>query len=218
LVIIYYNSRVRTEIQDSLIFKSDDKTLRHLDKLKESNKEIENIICWLEEYSGSGKSKEIYNNIRKKTEKVKNPEVIKKLIAESIKPAEYLLTEKSLCEYDSNYSTSKLYPYIPGMNDFNSITSIDSSDFNIFIFDQEVGKENTLSMVSCYIFLNQGLYSIIEYTHFENFLDLIVKGYNRKNSYHNDLHAADVEQTCYIYERYGNIKYVSILFNLESLT
>jgi hypothetical protein len=85
---------------------------------------------------------------------------------------------------------------------------IDRPEFNIFLFDEQVGKENTLSMISCYIFLNLGLYSIIQYENFENFLEVIVKGYSRNNPYHNDLHAADVEQTCYIYQRYGNMKEV----------
>jgi hypothetical protein len=50
-----------------------------------------------------------------------------------------------------------------------------------------------------------GLYSIIDYTKFENFIEHIAKGYYRKNPYHTDLHAADVEQTSYILLKYGNL-------------
>jgi hypothetical protein len=39
-----------------------------LDKLKENNKEIQNIICWLEEFNISTYTKDIYSNIKKKQE------------------------------------------------------------------------------------------------------------------------------------------------------
>lgn len=111
---------------------------------------------------------------------------------------------------DSLYSSNLNYMTNPNFLDVNEdvIMSIDSPEFDIFQLEKVVGKENTLSTVSCYIFITNGLYSIINYTNFENFLDLITNGYDRKNPYHNDLHAADVEQTCYMYLKYGSLREV----------
>jgi hypothetical protein len=77
-MVINSNTRVKGEIQDSLIFKSDDKTLKHLDKLKENNKEIQNIICWLEEFNISSYTKDLYSNVKKKRETCDNISVINK--------------------------------------------------------------------------------------------------------------------------------------------
>jgi hypothetical protein len=209
---------VRNEIQDSLIFKSDDQTLRHLDKLKDGNQDIQNIIGWLENYSAGNNDKDIYNNIKKKSEQ--RLATITANFRDKDWNNDYLLTNQSIMsEYDSFYNTGKNNNLTNNMLDLNSqnnFSTIDSPDFNIFIFDEQVGKENTLSMISCYIFLNLGLYSIIQYEHFENFLELIYKGYSRNNTYHNDLHAADVEQTCYLYQRYGYMKEVKLFTYISS--
>ena len=73
-----------------------------------------------------------------------------------------------------------------------SINKIETQEFNIFKLEEEVGAENTLSVISCYIFNSNNLYSYFNYNKFENFLQAITKGYNRENPYHTDLHAADV--------------------------
>ena len=92
------------------------------------------------------------------------------------------------------------------------ISSIEDPSFNIHKLEEAVGQENTLSTVSCYIFISLGLYSMINYSYFENFIAEITKGYYRSNPYHNDLHAADVEQTCYLYLICGNVKEVFSIF------
>jgi hypothetical protein len=149
-------------------------------------------------------NKEIYNHFKKKSEQKLTTSANPFKEKES-NVQEFLFTNQSeLSEYDSFYNTGK----INSLNDHSSFSYIDSPDFNIFLFDEQVGKENTLSMISCYIFLNLGLYSIVQYEHFENFLELVFDGYSRNNPYHNDLHAADVEQTCYIFQRHGFMKEV----------
>ena len=80
-----------------------------------------------------------------------------------------------------------------------TILNIETQDFNIFKLEEEVGAENTLSVVGCYILTVYGLYSKINYDKFEKFIQAITKGYNRENPYHTDLHAADVTQTCLVY-------------------
>ena len=112
---------------------------------------------------------------------------------------------------------SKLKSHTSTYLDFSEecISTIELPNFNIFKLEKEVGSENTLSTVSCYVFISLGLYSIIEYNSFEKFLQEITKGYSRKNSYHTDLHAADIEQTCFLYLKYGKIAEVAKLTNLD---
>ncbi len=42
--------------------------MKHLSKLKEENKEIQNIICWLEEFNISTYTKDMYSSLKKKQE------------------------------------------------------------------------------------------------------------------------------------------------------
>ena len=84
--------------------------------------------------------------------------------------------------------------------------TIETPDFDIFSLENQVGQEHTLSVVSCYIFTTCGLYSLIQYKKLEEFVKEITKGYIRANPYHNDLHAADVTQTCFSYMKKTNLK------------
>lgn len=51
--------------------------------------------------------------------------------------------------------------------------------------EKQVGEKNILSIISCYVFTSMGFYSFINYTHFDNFVQEMVKGYYRDNPYHN---------------------------------
>ncbi len=65
------------------------------------------------------------------------------------------------------------------------ISQIEESYFNIFDLEKEVGENNILSTIICYVFSSMGFYSFINYSKFENFIHEITNGYNRKNPYHN---------------------------------
>jgi hypothetical protein len=93
-------------------------------------------------------------------------------------------------------------------NDY-SITAINDPNFDIFDMVETIGKDNVLSTITCYVFIQLGLYCLINYEYFENFIDVVQKGYNKNNPYHNDIHAADVEQTCFVYYRYANLRDVN---------
>jgi hypothetical protein len=75
------------------------------------------------------------------------------------------------------------------------LKSIEDISFNIFKFDVEVGRDLTLPAVSNYIFHMYDLFDTINSKNFETFVTRVRLGYN-KNPYHNDIHAADVLQTC----------------------
>ena len=99
-----------------------------------------------------------------------------------------------------------------------SIAKIEQQDFNIFKLEDEIGTENTLTIIGCYIFTSYGFYSVIQYNKLEKFLQEITKGYIRDNPYHNDLHAADVTQTCMIYVKHAKMKELFSLTDLDLMT
>ena len=88
---------------------------------------------------------------------------------------------------------------------FYELFNIDDKDFNIFEFEQKVGRENTLPLVGKYIFDYFNFGEIINKGQFNNWCRRISEGYNRNNSYHTDLHAADVTHTSFIYFKVGLI-------------
>ena len=91
-------------------------------------------------------------------------------------------------------------------NSFTDYSKIEEKDFDIFDFDNNVGKKNTLTLIGNYIFVKYSLNSVIKKDKFNNWCKKLTEGYSRKNPYHSDLHAADITQTCLIYLQYGKIK------------
>ena len=86
------------------------------------------------------------------------------------------------------------------------ISNIETQEFNILKLEEQVGKENTLSVIACYIFTNFYLYYLFPYMKLENFFRAITLGYHRENPYHTDLHAADVTQSCMLYAIKADLK------------
>ena len=87
----------------------------------------------------------------------------------------------------------------------NNFVNIDDKNFDIFEFENKVGKQNTLLLIGRYIFNYFKFGDVVNQIKYDNWVDKIAKGYNRKNFYHHDLHAADIAHTSYIYLRYGLI-------------
>ena len=87
----------------------------------------------------------------------------------------------------------------------NILFNIDDKDFNIFEFEKNVGKENTLPLIGKYIYNYFNFGDIINQSKYINWCKKITEGYNRNNPYHTDLHAADITHTTYIYFKVGLI-------------
>ena len=102
--------------------------------------------------------------------------------------------------------------YQKNLNCFNNI---DEKTFDIFEFEKKVGKENTLLLMSKYIYNYFNFTDLINQTKFDNWCDKIAKGYNRTNFYHHDLHAADITQSSYIYLKFGLIHEIAKLDTLD---
>ena len=91
--------------------------------------------------------------------------------------------------------------------DINHIMNlhIDEQNFNIFEFKEKVGRENTLLFIGNFILKKLSLTKVINFDKFSNWCKKIAEGYIKTNPYHNDIHGADVAQTCLLYIKYGRI-------------
>ena len=104
-------------------------------------------------------------------------------------------------EDKKNISIAKTSLDLINLNEFN----INDKDFDIFDFNEKVGRENTLELMGRYIYDYFDLSEIINKTKYNNWCRKISEGYNRNNFYHTDLHAADIAQTSFIYFKEGAI-------------
>ena len=98
-------------------------------------------------------------------------------------------------------------------NNVKNFINIEDKNFNIFEFESKVRKENTLLLISKYIFNYFKFGEIVTQSKFDNWVEKIAKGYNRNNLYHHDLHAADVAHTAFIFFKYGLIHETAKLDN-----
>jgi hypothetical protein len=90
------------------------------------------------------------------------------------------------------------------------LKNINSFDFNIFELNQIIEKK-TLHYVLHEIFDSFDYFDqLIDENKYKNFIYQIIAGYNRNVSYHNDLHAADVLQTTYMFLTKGELISVRI--------
>ena len=96
----------------------------------------------------------------------------------------------------------------PSKIDSNLYKDIETQKFNIFKLEKKIGRENILPLIGYYVFNYFGFDEIIKYNKFEKWCQKISDGYIRKNYYHNDLHAADITQTCLIYFKMGEFEKV----------
>jgi len=83
---------------------------------------------------------------------------------------------------------------------------IETENFDIFELDKKAGRDNVLPLIGYYIFNRLGFHDIINYNKFEKWCIKISDGYSKTNSYHTNIHAADITQTCLIYFKLGKIK------------
>lgn len=86
--------------------------------------------------------------------------------------------------------------------------NIETQEFNIFKLESEIGRENVLPLIGYYVYKYFGFEEIINNNKFENWCQKIADGYVRNNFYHNDLHAADITQTCLLYFKMGEFETV----------
>jgi hypothetical protein len=142
----------------------------NIDEIKRENKDYQTILSWLEEYS---------------TIKINVADDLAKVKLNSIRTTE-TISLSAVKTFLSKEKSKYLDTFRTDTISFSEscIITIEEPTFDIFKIENEVGKENTLSTISCYIFTSMGLYSLIQYEKFENFIQAITKGYSRANPYH----------------------------------
>ena len=104
---------------------------------------------------------------------------------------------------NSKSTNSKFCP--PSQIDSNLYKNIETQEFNIFHLEKKIGRENILPLIGYHVFNSFNFGEIIKFDKFENWCKKISDGYIRKNYYHNDLHAADITQTCLLYFKMGEV-------------
>lgn len=92
----------------------------------------------------------------------------------------------------------ELTSMLQNLNDFN---------FDVFKFD-EVSRNNCLYYYTFELFGKYEFFLNIEEKTFKKFITSIKEGCSRNNSYHNDIHALDVLQTCVAIIENGNFTQV----------
>lgn len=101
------------------------------------------------------------------------------------------------------FSSSSL-PFIIKANKIESI--FDEIDFNIFKYVKDAGRISVLYNISNAILDKYNFFTFINSQRFHTFIDKIRVGYDYLIPYHNDLHAADVLQTCHFIINSDSIK------------
>ena len=194
---------VKRQLQIYLDIKPDAYTFKNLERMKQSQPNLKIKLGWMEEYSQLNQEEDIYKMVRRT---YKSNTIIKK--------SNDNINYKVLIKRNSlNPGLIKLKKIeggkIMNMNKINeNLLDFKSPNFDIFKLENKVGKENILPVTSTYIFVSFNLFSIVDYTKFENFIFKVANGYIRENPYHTDLHAADVVQSLLVYTLFGNLQKV----------
>ena len=181
-------------------------------------------LTWLEEYSTIKQKDIIQKQLNQlptsflKRKSVNDLGDIKVILENELKNSSNRNSSKtllSLCNNPNNISIEKDFIIF----NENLISNIENENFNIFKLDAEVGRDQTLGIICFYIFNSFGIYNLIKYPIFENFIKKITRGYIRENPYHNDLHAGDVTQTCMLFIKKGKLNdYIKLdLYSLCAL-
>jgi hypothetical protein len=191
----------RHQIQINYEFKPDANTFKNIERyeLKRPTQQIK--LGWMKECSLLNNHIDIFNII-KKDEKEK-----KRIFTAPHKRPSFTMLYQPL--------------RIPSItnNKINSVSeellNFESPSFNIFKLEQSIGEANILPTVSIYACSSLGLYTLLDYNKFESFVFEITKGYNRRNPYHTDLHAADLVQTALLFVIYGELQRVLHLTTVD---
>ena len=171
------NSRKQLNLNNSIHFQTMLDNNINNNKIKETKNQKKLLVKTKTEYEMRNKSTGVKD--------VKRPELSQKVEIKKI----YLIDRINII-YEKN---------------LKNFINIDDKNFNIFEFENKVGKESTLLLIGKYISNYFKFGDIINQANYDNWVEKIAKGYNRKNYYHHDLHAADIAHTSYIYLRYGLI-------------
>jgi len=198
---------MKKQLELFLDFKPDTYNYKNLEKMKENEPSLKMKLGWMEQYSILNQEEELYKVVRRK---FKSKTIIKKQENEK-----NLMKRQSLNTEINSFSEGN----IMNMDKINdNLLDFQSSNFDIFKLQNKVGRDNILPVTATYVFISLNLFSIIDYTKFEQFIFATANGYHRENPYHSDLHAADIVQTILLYIIYGNLQKLLDLNEIDLLS
>ena len=181
-------------------------------KINKSNSKSNNKIS----NSKNSKSLILADNIISNTDQkisVNNNKITNYIIKKRLKSNQKISNKKPTISLHKNSNNKKfnemieqdisIIEYVNSNSDI--FNNIETENFNIFELDKKAGRSNVLPLIGYYIFNRLGFYDIINYNKYEKWCKKIDEGYSRANSYHTNIHAADITQTCLIYFKLGKI-------------
>ena len=181
-------------------------------KINKSNSKSNNKIS----NSKNSKSLILADNIISNTDQkisVNNNKITNYIIKKRLKSNQKINNKKPTIFLHKNSNNKKfnemieqdisIIEYVNSNSDI--FNNIETENFNIFELDKKAGRSNVLPLIGYYIFNRLGFYDIINYNKYEKWCKKIDEGYSRANSYHTNIHAADITQTCLIYFKLGKI-------------
>jgi hypothetical protein len=106
----------------------------------------------------------------------------------------------------------------PSSINFDLYKNIETQEFNIFKLEKIIGREMILPLIGYYVYNTFNFGEILKYKKFEKWCQNTADGYIRSNYYHNDLHAADITQTCLLYFKLGDLQKKHNFYKYEICT
>ena len=209
---------VQNELKLNLELRPDVYSLDKIEKMENAKPSIKMELGWLKEFSTISRENHIFSmigkNIRKLFYRYSIPTDLNflNLNIEEEKKVSTLKKTKTLFQ---NFSLSSLLMKI---NKKQESLNIESKNFNIFEFEEKIGKKNILPALSIYVFNYHELFDLIPYNKFEHFVYKISQGYKRENPYHTDLHAADMVQSIFIYNIFSKFDDILNLVELDLIS
>ena len=204
---------VKEELEMNLELKPDLYSLNKIEKMENLRPSMKMQLGWLKEYSTINKENFFLNMIGANKK-------LHRASFSNIFDYKSPIQEEDEDEFDNCercYSIKEdieSNPLIMKLRSFQNL-EFESNKFNIFEFEKIIGKEHILPAISVYIFNRNALFDIIPFQKFENCVYKIAQGYNRKNPYHTDLHAADMIQTIYVYDVFAKFHTILKLSDLD---
>ena len=203
---------VKDELKMNLELKPDIFPLNKLEKMENSKPSVKMQLEWLKEFSIINKENHVFHMIGKNINKGFRKAISNEIDNTNIETNNIFARKKSSQKINDNNLIMKLKEL--GEESYLNL-NFENNEFNIFEFVNKIGKENVLPGISIYVFNAKELFDVIPYQKFENCVYRISRGYHKENPYHNNLHAADMLQTIYVYNVFSKLENTLQLSNLD---
>ena len=202
---------IKKELEINLELKPDIFSLNKIEKMEKSRPSMKMQFEWLKEFSSLNKENNVINTLGNYLKNDIRKSLPIDLYKNPIGKKNQLLRRKTT----KNITSNNLMIKLKKLGEPNLNLDFKSNKFNIFEFEKLIRKENILPATGVYVFNYNKLFDLIPYEKFENCVYKIAQGYHRKNPYHNDLHAADILQTIFIYNNFSKFQNILKLTDLD---